>query len=153
APVDEQPDVTGPCRAIVDDEIAVGRGHCGATNAGAFKPGAIDECAGRPWNAVGHNVTTPLRILKHAACARSLQRLGTLSESQGLAGDSSQPSWLAITHPEIHRQDNFACVLQTTSIVAEGHLVRSRRSADSVAGHETNGIDELADQAATKMRV
>src|SRR5262249_37667750 len=75
AALDERPDVARRGVAVVDDEVAVRRRDACAADGGALEARAIDERARR----------LPLRILKNAAGARRVERLGALAVRERLA--------------------------------------------------------------------
>ena len=63
--------------SLVDDEVAVRRGHARIPARSALQPCSIDERAGRGRNISGH--LCPIGILKNATRARRVERLGFLA--------------------------------------------------------------------------
>src|SRR5436309_3423782 len=80
AAIDQLPDLGGRGRAFVDDEVAVRRRDARPAGGGALQPGAIDQRARRPGNAVGHDIAPRLGILKDATGARRIERLRPLAK-------------------------------------------------------------------------
>ena len=95
----------------------------------ALQPGAIDQRAGRPRNAVGHRVAAAVGILEDAAGARRLERLRALAERQRLARDRrAAPPARPAERGRSADSSDLAGALQAAAIVAERH--RRRRHVD-----------------------
>ena len=103
--------------------------------------------------SVRHDIACAIRILKDAAGACRLERLGALAKRQRLARRRAQDAGFAVGHAKIGSDDDLARPVQTTVVVAELHLGRWNAHDAAVERAERDPFDELADQSSPEMGV